>query len=327
MRADRKLARAVSYALENRTRSIVKLGSAPRRYSVIVNATHPFEQAGFRAPYTFVRACERVHRIPGGALSGADAFRPGGTCDVCGTAFRYGATFRDRDGVEFTTGCDCAVKALHDVDPAAAEAARNAKRTILAMNRSAERIAARETAKREREEAERLEAESFASCDVDALAVIAHPLGWARDKGLSFADAVRYWSERGNFRRATELAHEGHAMLASGEYEPVRVLPTFDAATSKHVGTIGKRIAFEGIVLARVAFEGAYGISYIVKIATDAGDLVAWKTSNPWAIAADENAEVVVGTRVRFKATIKEHGHDSYNGGCPVTWVARAKAI
>lgn len=290
------------------------------------DSTHPFARAGYPGPYTYIGATEKVHRIPGGALSGADLCQPGGCCDVCGTGFRYGATFRDSRGVEFTTGCDCAVKSLRDYDSEMAEIARNAKREIIRANKAAARADARARADEARAEREAAVVEAYQALDLDALSAIAHPLKWAEEKGLSWADAVRWHADNGNFRRAHDLAHEGAAMLASGDFRPVRVLPTVDATKSAHIGAVKERRVFEATILAAIAFETDYGWQYIIKMATTDGDLLAWKSSSPWGIV-DEPEDLQVGAAVRFKATIKGHGSDSYNDNAPITWVIRCKAV
>jgi hypothetical protein len=289
---------------------------------LVFMVAHPFVAAGYPAPYTFVRAAYRAHVIPG--MDG-DIHKPGGTCDVCGTCFKYGATFRAADGVEFTTGCDCAVKSLWDVDREVAERAKACKREILAERRAELRAAERarrEELHVERENAERAE---FESCDVAALAVIAHPLDWAAAKGLSWADAVTWHAERGNFRKASELASEGHALLQGGEFEAVRVLPTIDAAASKHVGAVKQRLTFTARILAMVWFDSDWGGVCFVKMVDTAGNLLVWKTGTPFT---DENCNrLPVGTWVSFKGTVKDHGTDKYNDGAQCTYLTRCKQI
>lgn len=113
---------------------------------------HPFARAGYAAPYRFVAPHEAVYQpCPGAPVQAA------GTCDVCGTCYRYGATFRDANGVQFRTGCDCAAKSLRDFDSAlaakadragkdfrnaAARERRAAKRRDAAAKREAEHRAA-----------------------------------------------------------------------------------------------------------------------------------------------------------------------------------------
>lgn len=66
--------------------------------------THPF--AGFGpAPYRVVKVEEKLFAIPG------EAARPCGCCDVCCACLRWVFTVRAANGVEFATGCDCALKA------------------------------------------------------------------------------------------------------------------------------------------------------------------------------------------------------------------------
>ena len=69
-----------------------------------LNTPHPFSGFG-PAPYRICRVREHLHHVPG------EYARAGGSCDVCGTGIRWEYTVRADNGVEFVTGCDCAVKA------------------------------------------------------------------------------------------------------------------------------------------------------------------------------------------------------------------------
>ena len=62
---------------------------------------------------------------------------------------------------------------------------------------------------------------------------------------------------------------------------------------------------------------------------TDDGALLAWKSATPWGILPDGDGDGdrwTIGRRLRFKATIKDHGTDRYHGDAAITWVTRAKA-
>lgn len=66
--------------------------------------THPFESFG-PAPYRIIGVTEKLHIIPGCAPQVA------GCCNVCMQTIRWAYTIRAANGVEFVTGCDCALKA------------------------------------------------------------------------------------------------------------------------------------------------------------------------------------------------------------------------
>jgi hypothetical protein len=296
-------------------------------------AKHPFAAAGYVAPYRFLAPVEAVYQAC------ADApVQAAGSCDVCGTCFRYGAKFADANGVKFITGCDCAVKSLDSYDAAGnANTITRVKMVKRDMVNAAAR--ARSAAKRADAAAERKaewdakrDAEIAACNEVDfaKLATMAHSQGWAADKGLTRADEVKYWmEERKNFRTAMDVAEQALADLASGDFTPATVLAV--AGDSKHIGEVKERLVFKGSVVAKIWFDTFYGSSCIVKVVTEAGDIVAWKTSAPWGIApvaADGGStELNVGDSVQFKATVKSHDTDSYNDDKPCTWVARAKAF
>jgi len=290
-------------------------------------SNHPFARAGYAAPYRFLAPHEAVHRA-------GDRLQAAGTCDVCGTCYRYGATFADANGVKFRTGCDCAAKSLRDFDSAlAAKAERAAKDFRNAAAR--ERRAAKHREAAERREAERAEREAgwvseLSALDLAALDRVGHPLDWAREKGLSWADAVRWHGERGNVRRALDLAHEGLRAVAAGQAPALVTVPTADPARSRHVGSVKERRVFDAVLLARIDFDTAFGPQCIVKMLTDDGALIAWKSGSPWGILpADEDTDGdrwTPGRRLRFKATVKAHSTDDYNDGAPITWVTRAKA-
>jgi hypothetical protein len=287
---------------------------------------HPFARAGYAAPYRFVAPHEAVHRA-------GDNVQAAGTCDVCGTCYRYGATFADANGVEFRTGCDCAAKSLRDYDSAlAAKAERAGKDLRNAAARERRATKRREAAERREREAAEREAgwiSELSALDLAALDRVGHPLDWARDKGLSWADAVRWHGERGNVRRALDLAHDGLRAVAAGQAPALVSVPTVDPARSRHVGAVKERRGFRATVLAVIWFDGAYGASAIVKMVTDDGALLAWKTASPWAIAPpdeDGACTLEIGAKVAFRATVKCHDRDNYNDDAPVTWITRAKA-
>jgi len=67
---------------------------------------HLFERAGLgKAPFKFVGMSEK--RFP----NGDGTFKPGGSCDYCGTGILYEFHLRSADGKTFKVGCDCIEKA------------------------------------------------------------------------------------------------------------------------------------------------------------------------------------------------------------------------
>jgi len=291
---------------------------------------HPFARAGYAGPYKFVAPHLALHHVPG------ETARAGGSCDVCGTGYKYGATFEDANGVRFRTGCDCAWKALRDYDSDLAEQAKQARKTLKRQLRDearaktrAERAAERE---RERLEEERQLNSQIDEIDMDELEKYAHPMDWAARKGLSWADAVRYWmDERSNARKALDCAYEAREAIAKGYAVPRRKPVTVDPAVSKHVGAIKKRQVFEATCMCVISFETAYGVQHVVKLVDDEGNLLVWKTSNPGGLdGEDEHGRrkfLDQGDRVTFKATVKDHGTDSYNDDAKCTYITRCKRV
>lgn len=86
-----------------------------------------------------------------------------------------------------------------------------------------------------------------------------------------------------------------------------------DAATSKHVGTIGERRDFDLTCLFRTSFEGSFGYVHIHGFKDADGNTVIYKGSN--IIAAK-------GDVVTLKATIKDHGE---RDGVAQTIISRPK--
>lgn len=100
---------------------------------------HPFESFG-PAPYRIVRVNEKIFCSPG------EYPRAAGSCDVCLNTIRWAYTVRASNGVEFVTGCDCALKAgMTAVEIKAAR--REHRHNLFTESRAAERRA-RETAER-----------------------------------------------------------------------------------------------------------------------------------------------------------------------------------
>lgn len=75
-------------------------------------------------------------------------------------------------------------------------------------------------------------------------------------------------------------------------------------AASEHVGDIKQRLEFEGEVVFSTERESYYGVTTIIKIKDEKGNLFTWFASGFHAL--------VRGDRVKIRGTVKKH--DMYNG-------------
>lgn len=313
--------------------------------TAISTSRHPFARAGYSAPYELIGAAACYHdALEGSLFNDGSARKPCGHCDVCGTCFGDGALWRDANGREFMTGLTCAAKAHRDYDDPAMvarleEMRREARRDFAAQKRDAtrERRAAERAAK---EESEREDMRAMIhEIDRDILAKIAHPVEWRADQGQTMADYLAWCEEAGQLRRALETVSEAIAAFAHGKHEPAVVLP--DISNSKHVGEhetykrgakagqpkltksgAPKWARERGVEVYRIglfSFETDFGWSSIVKFATRDGNVLAWKTSDPFGVTHDENKR----EWIRIDFTPKSHESDRYNEDRPVTWVTR----
>ncbi len=286
---------------------------------------HPFEIAGFKAPYHFVGAHEKVH------VAG-DHCQAAGTCDVCGTCYRYGADFQDSQGVHFSTGLICAAKSLLDYgDLTLAQEVKTAHKELMRKIRNDKWERAEQERKQAQKERAELDVQTFRTTYGDEekrrLSTIGHPLNWRRERGDSWADAVQYWIDNGNFRRAGECLNEGLQAFEDGTGEPLVIIPKLcpsDAA--RHLGAPKERITIEGVVRFKTSFEGAYGFVYLYKIATTDGQLVGVKTSSPLGKeVGDQWHGLSVGDSEVLTGTVKSHDTDKYEEYRPITWIQRCK--
>lgn len=277
--------------------------------------THPFERAGFRAPYTF-RGAEILEYQ---ACSGTPS-QPAGQCDVCGTNYKYGAVFIDSVGTRFSTGLVCAEKSSREYGQTElADTLKNAK-TRLERERRQEKARLVRQARQKEQEQQRAEEVDRITINIEQhaheLDQIAHPLKWCAAKGESWMDHIRYWLDKGMVAKAAQALVEGVEAVQSGQAEPRLQIPKV-SPNAQHVSHVGAEVEIEGTVLARVPIDAQYGPTYIVKVVTDRGDLLSARTTARVLTRA-------VGSRVRFRATVKKHDYDRYQG-CPVTWVTRTK--
>lgn len=106
-----------------------------------------------------------------------------------------------------------------------------------------------------------------------------------------------------------ELARKEREAKWAAEKEAVR-------QSSRHLGTIGERIQFTGVITFTKSFENAYGIGWMTKVLTDDGcEVMYW---NLLGLDAKEigfehhKLDGAKGDRVSFFAAVKDHGE--YDG-------------
>ena len=258
---------------------------------------HPFNRTGHGpGPYKCTGYAERVH------ANGDGTFKPGSSCDVCGTGIRHVFFFRSSTGVTFKVGCDCAQKAGREYG----RACRMARRDALWQAASAERKAQAEAnrAAREAREAAALRA--------------AHP-DW-------FAGAAELAQDgRNDFARSF-----GSDMLGRLEkgFEPSeRQLPMLLSLIAEHrrpvgghVGKVGTRLRDVVVTYVHhIAFDGQWGTTRIFLLDTDAGERLVWKSS-AWL----GEGPIERGDRFTITATVK--AHDERDGRAQ-TVITRARAV
>lgn len=91
---------------------------------------------------------------------------------------------------------------------------------------------------------------------------------------------------------------------ASREAKTKRRTEEIAERASEWVGEPKQRREFDVTLDFATSFEGYYGLTTIMKFATENGNILTWFTSSP--------VELAVGDTARIKATIKEH--DTYEG-------------
>jgi len=89
------------------------------------------------------------------------------------------------------------------------------------------------------------------------------------------------------------------------------------AAASEHVGTLGKREAFNVKLSGITGFETAFGYTTLLTFVTDDGAIIVWKASTDPKLKASE-----VGERFRLTGTVKDH---TVYRGAKQTLVQRCK--
>lgn len=99
-------------------------------------------------------------------------------------------------------------------------------------------------------------------------------------------------------------------------------------AESEHVGTVGKRSEFTATIEAIPSWDTAYGTTYCHIMRDEDGNRIVWKASTCFYLDSEggygRDYYSEKGAKVRFKATVKEHGE---RDGEKQTIVTRAKLI
>ena len=128
-------------------------------------------------------------------------------------------------------------------------------------------------------------------------------------------DGQRNWCEDNGYGRIT-FAERDAARQAKWDEK---------AAAVEYVGEVGKRQVFEATIKVVVTWDGfGRNDTVYLHIMEDAdGNTITWKTTNN-GFTADDGCWASKGDRVKFKATVKEHG--TYKG-TKQTVVTRATVI
>lgn len=83
--------------------------------------------------------------------------------------------------------------------------------------------------------------------------------------------------------------------------------------TLAYVGEVGKKVELDVTYKSRYDYKNAYGNVNIFKLEDENGNVLVWKTSSWLEIVVDGYCESIeLGSKIRIKATIKEHS--DYNG-------------
>jgi hypothetical protein len=250
------------------------------------STVHPFERAGLgHAPYRCYGCRENRFEMPG------FGWKPGGSCDYCGTGILYEYVIKSADGVEFVVGCDCVNKTGADV------LGFKEERTRIARERRQTKVAARRAIRqaewaaiREKEQAERSAAFWATFGDLGSKL---QAYSGDHDFLLTMKQAL---ADRGYLTERMISVVESNLDRLSAE-EALR-------ASSRHIGVIGKRV--KGIK-AKVVFSKHVGNSgfypfppkFIVRFLTEDGSVLVWFTSHGESIS--EELETI-------SFSVKDHG-------------------
>jgi len=148
---------------------------------------HPFEAAGLgQAPFRYVGMVES--RAP----VGDGHFKPGSSCDYCGTAIRYCCKIRSVDGRTFKVGTDCVFKTCIEVDTSLALAVRKAMADLAYEKREAKR-----RAEWEKLSARLTAARAILAVSPSLFADRPHPNAYFASQGLTLRDYYEFLMKSG----------------------------------------------------------------------------------------------------------------------------------
>jgi len=132
-----------------------------------------------------------------------------------------------------------------------------------------------------------------------------HPLVKA-SYGPFYAKMGASLNEWGRLSPGQERAVLGMIEKAQSRIEERAAAKEAKAASAQHVGTVGERRDFDLTLKFKTTYETQFGLTKVYVLEDDAGNTLVYKGSSYLTAPDGEAAEV--GTRIKFKATIKEHG-------------------
>jgi len=141
------------------------------------------------------------------------------------------------------------------------------------------------------------------------------------DFRAKMVDSLMRW---GRLSPAQEKAVLGMIEKGQSRIAEREAAKAVKATTAKHVGTVGERRDFEVTVQFKTSFETQFGWTAVYVCEDDDGNVIVYKGSSVLYGAPDNcgAAAAIKGERIKFKATIKEHG---VRDGIAQTIVARPK--
>lgn len=252
---------------------------------------HPFERAGLgTAPYRCTGVIENRFEIPG------FGWKPGGTCDYCGTGILYEYHIVGSDGFKFKVGCDCVQRTNSTVEGFKVE------RLKLAREKRATKVAERRVIRQA--EWEKIRAEERAA---------------RRDSFYTLngelATKLEAYNGENTFLRTMQYNLTQNGALTERMVEVVKRLLDDEVRqaglrlNSKHFGVVGVRAKKVNVrvVFCRKVGESRFGYRSIpivlVKMETEAGEQLTWFTSSYYDVS---------DTFHEAAFTVKEH--DEYKG-------------
>lgn len=207
-----------------------------------------------------------------------------GSCAYCGMGLIYNYIIKNSEGRRFVVGCECVNKTGDE------GLVREVKRARV-EHKQRERQAIRDVAKAEREAAYQAmvatRAAEFETCN-SWLIETATDLGLLDRKGEFVSDVISAG------RCGRYVSEKARTMVT----EAVRAAKFRHDNPSCHVGTEGKRETFEVTVERVNYFDTAFGTKWVLTMRDARGNAIVSKSTS---------FHRERGTKLRFKATIKEH--------------------